>query len=42
MSDAILQVSHLTKHFKTRQGMVHAVDDVSFALEKGRTLGIVG
>ena len=42
MSDHILEVSHLKKYFKTQRGMVHAVDDVSFSIEKGKTLGIVG
>lgn len=38
----ILQVAHLKKYFKTPKGMLHAVDDVSFQIEKGKTLGIVG
>lgn len=38
----ILQVSGLKKYFKTPKGMLHAVDDVSFQIEKGKTLGIVG
>ena len=42
MENELLQVSHLKKYFKTRRGMVHAVDDVSFSLQRGRTLGIVG
>ncbi|MDO5298760.1 MAG: ATP-binding cassette domain-containing protein [Clostridia bacterium] len=42
MSDNILEVSHLKKYFKTQRGMVHAVDDVSFSIERGKTLGIVG
>jgi len=42
MSEPILQVSNLKKYFKTSRGMLHAVDDISFTLEKGRTLGIVG
>ena len=39
----ILEVRNLTKHFKAggRQ-VVHAVDDVSLTLKKGRTLGLVG
>lgn len=38
----LLQVEHLKKYFKTSRGMLHAVDDVNFTLEKGKTLGIVG
>jgi oligopeptide/dipeptide ABC transporter ATP-binding protein len=39
---AILEVQNLKTYFYTREGVVQAVDDVSFAVEKGRTLGIVG
>ena len=42
MSDVILEVKNLKKHFKTSKGMLHAVDDVSFTLERGMTLGVVG
>ncbi|MBR0025965.1 MAG: ATP-binding cassette domain-containing protein [Clostridia bacterium] len=42
MADNILEVRNLTKHFKTKKGMLHAVDGVSFTLERGKTLGIVG
>ena len=39
----MLEVRNLTKHFKAGRGqVVHAVDNVSFTLEKGRTLGLVG
>ncbi len=38
----LLEVQKLKKYFKTRSGMLHAVDDVSFILEKGHTLGVVG
>ena len=37
-----LEVKNLKKYFKTGGGMLHAVDDVSFVLEKGNTLGVVG
>jgi oligopeptide/dipeptide ABC transporter ATP-binding protein len=39
---ALLEVSDLRTFFKTRAGEVHAVDGVSFSLEEGKVLGIVG
>lgn len=39
---SILEVRHLKKYFDTKAGVLHAVDDVSFSIEKGETLGIVG
>ena len=42
MADHILEVQNLKKYFKTNRGQLHAVDDVSFALDRGKTLGIVG
>ena len=42
MSDTILEVKHLKKYFNTPKGTLHAVDDVSFTLERGKILGIVG
>lgn len=42
MADNILEVQNLKKYFKTPRGMLHAVDDVSFTLERGKTLGLVG
>jgi len=44
MSTELLRARHVTKYFplKGGQGEVHAVDDVSFSLRKGETLGVVG
>jgi peptide/nickel transport system ATP-binding protein len=38
----LLQVEHLSTAFRTSRGILRAVDDVSFSLDKGETLGIVG
>ena len=38
----LIEIQNLKKYFKTGRGMVHAVDDVSFSIEQGRTMGIVG
>lgn len=42
MSDVILEVRNLKKYFNTPNGILHAVDGVSFSIERGKTLGIVG
>ena len=42
MSEHLLEVKHLKKYFKTGRGILQAVDDVSFTLDKGETLGLVG
>ncbi|MCI9568783.1 MAG: ATP-binding cassette domain-containing protein [Lachnospiraceae bacterium] len=38
----LLEVKNLKKYFKTNRGLLHAVDDVSFTIPRGKTLGIVG
>ena len=38
----MLDVRHLKKYFKVGQSKLHAVDDVSFTIERGKTLGVVG
>ena len=42
MSNTLIEVQNLKKYFKTNHGMLHAVDDVSFTIEQGQTLGVVG
>lgn len=42
MADDIIQVKRLKKYFRTKRGMLHAVDDVSFSIAQGSTLGVVG
>ncbi|MCI7795452.1 MAG: dipeptide ABC transporter ATP-binding protein [Lachnospiraceae bacterium] len=42
MADKLLEVRHLKKYFATPKGMLHAVDDVNFTIERGKTLGVVG
>jgi peptide/nickel transport system ATP-binding protein len=39
---ALLDVRHLTVEFPTRRGVLRALDDVSFSIEKGEVLGVVG
>lgn len=41
-TNEILRVEHLKKYFDTPAGTLHAVDDITFSLDRGRTLGVVG
>ncbi len=40
--EALLEARHLKKYFPAKRGQVRAVDDVSFAIDRGRTVGLVG
>ena len=42
MVEQLLKVQDLATHFKTPEGVVHAVNGVSFTLSEGETLGVVG
>ena len=42
MSDALLEVKDLCKYFHTPDGLLHAVDNVSFTVKERTTLGVVG
>ncbi|MCD7956706.1 MAG: ATP-binding cassette domain-containing protein [Lachnospiraceae bacterium] len=38
----LLEIQHLKKYFSSPRGKVHAVDDVSFTIDEGKTMGVVG
>lgn len=42
MAKNLIEVRNLVKHFPTPKGVVHAVDDISFNIPEGKTLGVVG
>ena len=42
MAEPCIEVRNLKKYFDVGKGKLHAVDDVSFKIEKGRTMGVVG
>ena len=42
MEEKLLEVKNLTIEYSTDDAMIHAVNDVSFSLSKGKTLGLVG
>ncbi len=41
-ADILLEVRNLKKYFSTPKGKLHAVDDVTFSIPRGKTLGVVG
>ena len=40
--DILIEVKNLKEYFNTKKGLLHAVDDLSFYIKKGETLGLVG
>ena len=42
MANTAIEAVNLKKYFNTPRGLLHAVDDVSFKIEKGTTMGVVG
>ena len=42
MADVILELRNLKTYFDTEEGMVKAVDGVSYSIHRGETLGVVG
>ena len=42
LDGSLLEIDEVKTQFKTPRGLVHAVDGVSFTLERGKTIGIVG
>lgn len=41
-ADILLDIKHLKKYFTVKKGLLHAVDDVSLRIPRGKTLGLVG
>ena len=39
---ALIEIKNLKKYYPTHRGLLHAVDDVTLNIEKGKTLGVVG
>lgn len=42
LNDTLIELKGLKKHFNTKNGMLHAVDDININLKRGKTLGVVG
>lgn len=41
-NEKLIEINNLKKYFKVNNGLLHAVDDLSFYINKGETLGLVG
>lgn len=41
-NNPLIEVKNLRKYFPTPKGILHAVDDISFSIMRGKTLGVVG
>ena len=41
-TDPIVEVKRLKKYFQVSGGLLHAVDDVTLSIPRGKTLGLVG
>ena len=42
MEKPMIEVRNLKKYFETPRGMLHAVDGVTFSIQRGKTMGVVG
>jgi len=42
MANTLIEAKNLKQYFNTPRGKLHAVDDMSFSIEKGTTMGVVG
>ena len=42
MSEPILKIENLVVHYETRNGVAEAVNNISFSVQPGETLGLVG
>ena len=42
MAENLLEIKNLKKYFSTPRGELHAVDNVTLNIEKGKTIGVVG
>ena len=42
MADVLISIRNVKKYFNTKNGLLHAVDDINLDIEKGTTVGLVG